>query len=192
MSTSYYSKDELQELGLGSFGENVLISRFARIYKPESIDIGNNVRIDDFCIISGGSGIRIGSYIHIAPHVSLYGEAGIILEDFSGISSRSVLYTATDDYSGRSLTNPMVPIEFKPRYVANPIVLRKHSIVGTNSTILPGVELGEGAAVGAHSLITKSCEPWSIFFGAPAKRIKARSKNLLELEAQFKATLNEQ
>jgi galactoside O-acetyltransferase len=185
MANSFYSEAELKALGLARFGTNVLISRYARIYGAAKISIGDHVRIDDFCILSGGGGISIGSYIHIAPNVSLYGEAGIVLEDFCGISSRTVLYSATDDYSGASLTNPMIPKEFKPTYQAAKIILRKHALIGTNSTILPGVELGEGVAVGAHSLVTKSCDPWGIYVGCPAKRIKDRSRSLLELESQF-------
>lgn len=49
--TSFYSEEELRSIGLKSYGKNVLISRFARIYGAESISIGNNVRIDDFCIL---------------------------------------------------------------------------------------------------------------------------------------------
>ena len=187
MDISFYSEAELKALGLASFGENVLISRYARIYGAAKISIGDHVRIDDFCILSGGGGITIGSYVHIAPNVSLYGEAGIVLEDFCGISSRTVLYSATDDYSGESLTNPMIPKAFKPTFQAGKITLEKHVLIGTNSTILPGVELGRGAAVGAHSLVTKSCAPWGIYVGVPAKKIKERSKNILELEKQFLA-----
>lgn len=185
MGSSFYSKEELKEIGFASIGENVLLSRYARIYAASEIEIGNNVRIDDFCILSGGSGINIGNYIHIAAHVALYGEAGIVLEDFSGISSRSVLYSATDDYSGESLTNPMIPEEFKSTFQAGKIILRKHALIGTNSTVLPGVELGQGVAVGAHSMVIKSCESWGIYVGVPVKRIKERSKKLLELERQF-------
>lgn len=182
---SFYSAEELSSIGFKSVGTAVLVSRKASIYNPGSITLGHHVRIDDFCILSGGGGITIGSYIHIAPNVSLYGEAGIILEDFCGISSRTVLYSATDDYSGASLTNPMIPKEFKPTYQAAKIILRKHALIGTNSTVLPGVELGEGVAVGAHSLVTKSCEAWGIYVGVPARRIKERSRKILELEQQF-------
>ena len=49
---SFYSKEELKEIGFKKYGENVLISRKTSIYNPEKIIIGNNVRIDDFCILS--------------------------------------------------------------------------------------------------------------------------------------------
>jgi galactoside O-acetyltransferase len=47
------------------------------------------------------------------------------------------------------------------------------------------VELGEGVAVGAHSMVTKSCEPWGIYLGVPAKRITQRRKKILDLEKRF-------
>lgn len=51
--TSFLSQKELEEIGFCSYGTNVKISRYARIYSPEKIKIGDNVRIDDFCILSG-------------------------------------------------------------------------------------------------------------------------------------------
>jgi galactoside O-acetyltransferase len=60
--------------------------------------------------------------------------------------------------------------------------------VGTNSLVFPGVILAEGTSVGAHSMVTKSTEEWSIYFGTPAKRIKARKRELLKLEADYLAS----
>lgn len=187
MSTSFYSRQELLDLGLRSVGEEVAISRKASIYGAASISVGNRARIDDFCVLAGGSGIELGSYIHIACFCALYGASGIIMQDFSGLSARVTIYSESDDYSGRSLTNPMTPASLKPSYHRGQVVLGRHAIIGANSTILPGVSLGEGAAVGAHSLVTKSCDAWTMYFGCPAKRLKPRSRKLLELEAQLLA-----
>ncbi len=183
MATSFLSREELMEIGFKSIGENVLLSRKASIYGPENIEIGNNVRIDDFCILTGK--IKLGSYIHIAAYSALFGgEEGIIMEDFSGLSSRVSVYAISDDYSGESLTNPMIPTEYKNLNIGK-VVLRKHVIVGSDSIILPGVEIKEGTAVGALSLVTKSLDEWSIYVGIPAKKINNRSKRILELEKEF-------
>jgi acetyltransferase-like isoleucine patch superfamily enzyme len=64
--------------------------------------------------------------------------------------------------------------------------LGKHVIVGTGSTILPGVTIGEGAAIGAMSLVTKDIQPWKIAVGIPAKEIKERDRGLLQLEEHLK------
>ena len=69
--------------------------------------------------------------------------------------------------------------------IFRPVTLGKHVIVGANSTILPGVSISEGCSVGAMSLVNKSTDPWGIYFGIPARRIKDRKKNILELEKSF-------
>jgi galactoside O-acetyltransferase len=182
---AFYSQNELQKIGFKAFGKNVLISNKASIYKPETISLGDNVRIDDFSVLVGGVGIEIGNYVHIACFCALYGGSGIIMEDFSGLSSRVTIYSESDDYSGSSLTNPTIPLLYKPKYQKGKVILKKHTIVGVNSTILPGVLVEEGAAIGAYCFVTKSCEPWSIYFGIPAKKLKNRNIKLLELEANF-------
>ena len=106
------------------------------------------------------------------------------MEDFSGLSSRVSVYAISDDYSGESLTNPMIPTEYKNLNIGK-VVLRKHVIVGSDSIILPGVEIKEGTAVGALSLVTKSLDEWSIYVGIPAKKINNRSKKILDLEKEF-------
>ena len=182
---SFYSEDELPQLGLGAFGQRVRISRRASFYNPAAIRLGDNVRIDDFAILSGGQGITIGSHVHLGAYTALYGGGRITMDDFTGLSPRSTIFSETDDVSGASLTNPTIPRRYKPTLHTAPVRLRCHSAMGANSTIMPGVELGEGAVVGAHSLAMKSCLPWSIYFGVPAQRLKARSQKLLESTEQF-------
>ena len=95
---SFYTLEELQSIGFKQVGENVFISRKASFYDVENIHIGNNVRIDDFCILSGK--ITLGSFIHISAYCVLYGANGIELEDYSGLSARCTVYSASDDFSG--------------------------------------------------------------------------------------------
>lgn len=186
MYNSFYSKEELLDLGIAQIGENVLISRKASIYSPESIVIGNNVRIDDFCILSGT--ICIGNFIHIAAYSSLYaGNVGIIVEDYSNISSRVCIYALSDDFSGESMSNPMIPEKYKS-VNQEKVIIRKNVIIGTGSTVLPGVILNEGTAVGAMSLVKTSTEPWGIYAGIPANRIEQRSNRLLEQLTEFEKT----
>lgn len=183
--TSFYSEEELREIGFKSLGKNVQLSRKTSIYGASRISIGSNVRIDDYCVISAGKGgIDIGNYIHIAVYVSVQGDGAIILEDYCGLSSRSAVYSSNDDYSGRNMSNPTVPDEFKGVTVAD-VRIGKHVLVGSGSIILPGVTLKLGCAVAALSLVNRDCEEFVIYRGNPAKPIMPRSRNLLELEKQF-------
>lgn len=181
---TFYSEEELKTLGLKKYGKNVLISRNAILYNPEQLEIGDNVRIDDFATISGR--VMLRNYIHIAQFCSLFGgEEGIFFDDFSGLSSKSIIYATSNDYSGNSMTNPMVPAKYKTTDKNMKVHLCKHVVVGCMSVILPGVTIGEGSSIGAMSLCAKSLEPWGIYAGVPVKRIKERSKHLLELEAEL-------
>lgn len=60
--------------------------------------------------------------------------------------------------------------------VTRPIVLQGKNWVAADAIILPGVELGEGAVVGAGSVVTKSVTPWMIVAGNPARDIGRRDK----------------
>jgi galactoside O-acetyltransferase len=181
---SFYTFDELNKLGLASIGTNVLISRKVSIYGAEKINIGDNVRVDDFCILSGK--ITIGNYVHIAAYTALYGgDKGIVIHDFAGISSRTTVYSVTDDYSGEVMTNPMIPDKFK-NIQSEKVVIEKHVIIGSGCVVLPGVILKEGSAFGAMTFINRSSESWSINIGIPFKKIKDRSKKLLKLEKEFR------
>lgn len=182
---SFYSLDELQSLGFKSIGKNVRLSKKASFYNCEKIEIGNHVRIDDFCVLSAGKcGIKIGNYIHIAVYSSIIGSGKVTLEDFSNISSRVSIYSSNDDYSGEFLTNPMVSAEFT-NVNHEDVYIGKHVIIGSGAVVLPGVTLSEGVAIGALSLVNKSCEPFSIYAGNPVRKIKDRKRDLLVLETDF-------
>lgn len=181
---SFLSEHELKGVGFRKYGKNVRVSNKASIYDPEQIEIGDNSRIDDFCVLSGR--IRIGRNVHIAVYCNVAGGTeGVFLDDFSGLAYGCHVFTQTDDYSGRTLTNPTVPDKFK-RVTKKAVRIGQHVIVGTGSLIFPGVHLAEGCSVGAMTMVTKSTEPWSVYFGIPARRLKGRRKDLLELEKQYR------
>lgn len=181
--TSFYSDEELKELGLKSYGSNVLISRNANFYGINNISVGNNIRIDDFCILSGC--IEIGDNVHVAAFSALYGgEEGIFISDFANLSSRVSIYSVSDDYSGETMTNPTIPDEFK-NVKSAPVYIGKHAIIGSTSVVLPGVKIAEGSSFGSFSFINRDSAPWSINAGIPFRKISDRSKNLLKLEDEF-------
>ncbi|MCI7107487.1 MAG: acyltransferase [Agathobacter sp.] len=186
---NFLSKEEVDKLGLKECGTDVLIGRYAVLYNPEKLCIGNHVRIDDFTIISGC--VTLKNYIHISQFCGVYGgNEGIVMEDYSGLSSKCSVYAVSDDYTGTSMTNPMIPVQYKPSMISLPVQIKKHAIIGCNSVILPGVTVGEGTAVGSMSLCTKNLDEWSIYTGIPARRKGDRKKDILELEKQFEGDWN--
>jgi galactoside O-acetyltransferase len=179
---SFYTISELEQLGLKKYGNNVLISRYARIYNPGNISIGNNVRIDDFCILSSGTEpFILEDYIHISAGVYIYGQNGFHMKSFSNVSSGTKIFTQSDTFDGDFLIGPMVPLEHRNVYGSS-LIIEKHVIIGTSSVILPEAVIEEGVAIGANSLVKTHCKAWSIYAGSPIKYIKMRSKEIVEKE----------
>lgn len=106
------------------------------------------------------------------------------MEDFTCVSSRTAVYAVNDDYSGNYMTNPMVPEEYR-NVTELPVRIEKHALVGSGCTILPGVTIGAGSAVGAMSLVKNDVKAGTMVAGIPASYIGERSQRMLELEKQF-------
>ncbi len=180
---AYLTKSQIELIGFKNIGKDVKISDKASIYNPELIEIGDRSRIDDFCVISGN--IKIGKFVHVTPVCLVAGgEKGIVISDFVALAYGVKVFSQSDDYSGETLTNSNILEKYKNESKKE-VIIGKHSIIGAGSIIMPGVVLAEGTAVGAMSLVRKKTEPWSIYIGNPAKKIKNRSQDLLALEAMF-------
>lgn len=180
---AFLSQEQLEKMGFKALGKNVRISDKAAIYNADQIEIGDNSRIDDFCVISGK--VSIGRNVEIAVFCNVAGGTeGITLEDFSGLAYGCHVFSQSDDYSGSTLTNPTVPAKYKSE-TKKAIHIGRHCIVGTNSLIFPGVTLAEGTSVGALSMVVKSTEEWSMYFGIPARKLQDRKRDLLQLEKEY-------
>src|SRR5690554_2504822 len=179
----YLSESALEELNFKSLGRGVKISDKASIYNAELMELGDFSRIDDFCVLSGK--VVLGRYCHVAPMCLIAGgQAGVELRDFCGLAYGVKVLAQSDDYSGESMVSPLVPAKYKRELFAS-VLLERQVIVGTNSVILPGVTVVEGCAIGAMTLVAKSTKPWGIYVGSPARWLKARKKDLNELENRF-------
>ncbi len=180
---AFLSFEQLQAMGFMELGHGVRISDKASIYDAGRIAIGDHSRVDDFCVLSGR--ISMGRNVHLAVFCNVAGGSeGVTLEDFSGLAYGCQVFSQSDDYSGRSLTNPTVPTRFKHE-ARKSVRIGRHCILGAQTVVLPGVHLAEGCSVGAMSMVTKSTQPWGVYFGIPAKRIKERRRDLLALEQEY-------
>ena len=189
LKSKYLTEEDLKDFGFKSIGKNVRISSDARIYGQENISIGNDVRIDDFCILSAVNGfIDIGNYVFIARNSHLSGFYGVTLHDFSSMAANTVVYSASDDYSGEYLTAQAIPQEYTS-HIGGPVEIGKHVIIGSSSTIIGPCNIGEGCSLGAMTMAQNDLEPWGIYVGVPCKRLKERKKGLLDLEKKFLQSL---
>ncbi|KAB2952205.1 MAG: acyltransferase [Rhizobiaceae bacterium] len=184
LNARYLTADELAGLAFASCGENVRIHSTAVLVNCQNISLADHIRIDPFCVISAGTRVTIGRNVHIASFASVIGAAEVEIGDFVGISQGCRILAASDDFDGTFLTGPTLPAKYT-RVHKEPVRLDRHAVVGAGSVVLPGCEVGEGAIVGALSLVNQDLEPWRIYAGVPARAIRDRKRDLLALEAEY-------
>jgi galactoside O-acetyltransferase len=162
---------------LRHLGKNSLIDVGAIMSGEKNISIGDYVWVDRYCGLEAVKGfIEIGRRVHVAPHSILVGFGGLTIGDYVGISADCKVYTTTEHYGdGMRMSGPMVPMRQKSVKVA-PVAIERDAFLGTGSVVLPGVKIGEGAVVGANSVVTRDIPPWAIVVGAPAKPVGTRPK----------------
>jgi acetyltransferase-like isoleucine patch superfamily enzyme len=157
----------------------------AKIINQENLRLAECSQIDDFVFLNAGLETHIGRFVHISSFCSVIGGGRFYMEDFSGLSAGCRIITATDDFSGNALTNPTVPSEYT-NVVPNSVHIGKHAILGTNVVVYPGVTIGEGAAVGAGSIVRKDLDPWTIYVGYDCQPLKPREMGKIqEMEAKL-------
>lgn len=165
-------------------GTDVFISSNGEIRYPRLVTIGNHVAIDTgfYCTVQAA----IGDYTHIGPYVTVIGgtEARLFMKGFNTIGAGGRILCASDEFLGAGLVG-MSPPEFRDKIIYEPVQFELFSSIGTNVVVHPGVTLGEGCVVGSCSLVTKDTEPWTIYYGIPAKPVKPRMRDKI-LEAAKK------
>lgn len=185
LKSTYLTESELRDYGFRSLGKNVRISSDARIYGEQNISIGDDVRIDDFAILSAANGfIEIGNHVFIARNCHLSGTMGLRIHDFVTFAGNVTLYSASDDYSGESLTGQAIPPQYT-KLSGGLIEIHKHVILGTGTTVIGPATLHEGSGTGAMSLVVKDLDAWMLYAGIPARALKEKSRTALEHERNF-------
>lgn len=135
-------------------GENVFIHESTEIYAPELFEIGDYVHIQQGCkFFADGGGIVIGE--------------GTIFSHDIQVMARNHVY---DDVTLQS-----VPYDY--RYKNKKVIIGNFCWLGARVTILPGITIGDGAVVGAGSVVAHDVPKGAVVAGNPAKILKYRDIN---------------
>ena len=136
------------KISLKKIGRDSLIDYKCFLRYPWKVSIGNNVAINRGCEL----------------YPSMKSEDGYIcLEDNVVLGPKVIIFSAGHDYISLDLPD-----------ISAPVTIRSYAWIGGNTTILPGVTIGEGAVIGAGSVVVKDIPAYSIAVGNPAKVIKKR------------------
>lgn len=112
----------------------------------------------------------IGDYVRVdTSHADM-----ITLEDHVSIASGTRLLCHQRDFSNYYVGDDYMDLG----YTIKPIVLKKGCLIGMESMVLPGVTVGEGAIVGAGSLVTRDIPAWTIASGRPARVVRQISQRV--------------
>lgn len=141
---------------------------------------GSNVQISDTCTFNHCEGIEIGDNVSIQRDCTFSGHGGIEIGTGTIISHCVDIFSGEHNYDSDDLQS----LPFDERFVNAPVKIGKYVWIGCHSIILPGVVIGDGAVIGAGSVVTKDVPPLAIAAGNPAHIIKYRNeKRFLELAA---------
>ncbi|MEA3349595.1 MAG: acyltransferase [Chloroflexota bacterium] len=148
-------------------GKDVKIYSFVNLYGCE---IGDETKIGAFVEIQRGA--KVGKRAKISSHTFICD--GVTIEDEVFIG-HGVMFI--NDIYPRS-SNPDGSLQTDADWELVPTLVKKRASLGSNATILAGITIGEGAIVGAGSVVTKDVPPYTIVAGNPAKKIRKIDRNV--------------
>ena len=156
--TDEYLRENCIRLRDVKLGEDVRIYSFVNAYGCE---IGDETRIGAFVEIQ--KGVKIGRRCKVSSHSFLC--EGVTIEDNVFIG-HGVMFT-NDKYP--RATNADGTPQTEDDWQAVPTVVKQGASIGSNATILPGVQIGEGALVGAGTVVTQDVPDGVTVCGVPAR-----------------------
>ena len=135
------------KLCLGHCGRSVMIDYGVYIRYPWLVEIGDHVVINRSCSF----------------YPSFLKKKKIIIKDHVTIAYNVSFIGGSQDYHFKDLPD-----------IGGDIVIQEYVWIGCNVTVLPGVTIGEGAVIGAGSVVTRDVSPYTVVAGNPARVIKTR------------------
>lgn len=131
-------------------GGGTTVGGNCRIDYPKNIYIGDDTMINDFTMLhaSPNAKIEIGNHCMISYYVCL----------------RTLKHNYIDN---------KIPMKHQGQQEES-IVIGNDVWIGYGAQIMPGINVGDGAVIGAGAIVTKDCEPYGVYAGVPAKQIKSR------------------
>jgi acetyltransferase-like isoleucine patch superfamily enzyme len=144
-------------------GKGTIVGRWTQIVNSANVHIGDHCLFQDSVYIRAGNQgkIIIGNRAALNSFSKLFGHGTIEIGEETQIGPGSLITTTDHDYYDENLKTT-----FKK------VVIGKRVWIGANVTILPGVQIGDYAVIGAGAVVTKNIPPRSIAVGVPARVIK--------------------
>lgn len=140
----------------------------------QSTSIGNTSNVWQFCVVLPGA--VIGEDCNVCSHCFI--ENDVTIGNRVTIKSGNHIWdgiTIEDDVfigGNVSFTNDRYPKSRNEHFKLERTIIRKGAVIGAGATLLPGIEVGEKAMIGAGAVVTKSVEPHTVVVGNPARELR--------------------
>ncbi|GAA0452030.1 acetyltransferase [Sphingomonas molluscorum] len=128
-------------------------------------EIGRGARIYGSVRIWHPANLVIGDGSMLGPRVRCYNQGRITIGRSAVVSQDASLCASTHD-----VVDPVFPLRLRP------IRIGDHAWVAAEAFVGPGVEMGEGAVLGARGVAMRDLAPWTFFSGNPAHALKPRPR----------------
>lgn len=155
-------------------GKDVRIYPLAKIAKPETVELDDNCQIFDFAFIYGGGLTKIGKYSTITWHTIIEGIGETVIGDRVLIGPGTKILTSVNEHNGLRMVDHLP--EGQAKIIRGRTTIGDDVSIGAGCVVLTKITIGEGAVIGAHSLVSKDLEPWGIYVGSPCRKIGTRQK----------------
>jgi acetyltransferase-like isoleucine patch superfamily enzyme len=155
-------------------GEGVRLYPLCKMIHCQNAELDNYCQIMDYAFIDAGKSLQIGKYSTITWHCLLEGGANIKIGDRVFIGPGTKILSSTYELDGFYAIEH-IPIQCRQTRFGD-ITINDDAYIGANSVVLPGVTIGEGAVVGACSLVNRNLKPWGVYFGNPVKLVGERER----------------
>jgi putative colanic acid biosynthesis acetyltransferase WcaF len=126
--------------------------------------LGPNARFYPKAKIWAPWNLTCGELVAVADGAEIYNPAPITFGSHAIVSQDAYICGATHDFD-----DPRFPL------LAYAMEIGPHAWICARASVAPGVQVGEGAVLGLASVATRNLEPWTVYAGVPAVRIKDRS-----------------
>lgn len=138
------------------------------LYQKFGMKLARTARIGPRCWVLGGPGrITIGAGTVVNRGVILDGRFPLTIGENVSVSIQTMILTLQHDLAASDFGA-----------VGAPVVIGDRAFLGARALVLPGITIGEGAAIAAGAVVADDVEPFAIVAGVPAKVIGSRPRNL--------------
>ena len=119
--------------------------------------------------------IDIGSHVAIMSNCQISCIKHVVIED--GVLLGENVFITDNNHGAGDARELVIPPHDRDLFSKGEVIIHKNVWIGRNVCIMPGVEIGEGAIIGANAVVTKDVPSFSVVAGVPATIIRQRTKS---------------